>query len=153
MAADGEQVASYEIEPRLPGRPSRYSESLAVEFCSRLRTGLSVIEVCAADDMPSQSTIYDWLKKFPDFSEKYVRACEEREDYFTEEEIPLERMVLKGRIKPDNFSAVMKNRWRRREQLARKKYGKQLQVDANVTFSPADMFSASKESVRHDGDA
>ena len=119
------------------GRPSRFSSALMEKFFERLKAGRSVIEVCRDDDMPCESTIYDWLAKKPELSDEYVRACERREDYFVEEEIGLERSVLAGGLRHDNFDAVMKNRWRRRERLARKKYGRQIQLDANVNMSLA----------------
>lgn len=58
------------------GRPTIYSEELTDLFCSRLLDGTSVNTVCKADDMPDKSTIFLWLSKYPEFSDKYAMAKE-----------------------------------------------------------------------------
>jgi hypothetical protein len=36
-------------------------------------------------DMPAQSTVYDWLFKYPSFAEQYTRAREEQADTLADE--------------------------------------------------------------------
>lgn len=62
------------------GRPSSYTPEIAARICDRLIEGLSVREVCKADDMPAPSTVFLWLTKHPEFSEQYARALEARTD-------------------------------------------------------------------------
>lgn len=56
------------------GRPSTYTDELAIEFCSRLVDGTSVRTVCKSEDMPVTSTIFKWLSEKPEFSERYAKA-------------------------------------------------------------------------------
>jgi hypothetical protein len=44
------------------GRPSTFSDELAAEIANRLPfADGGLAEVCAADDMPSETTVYRWL--------------------------------------------------------------------------------------------
>jgi len=61
-----------------------YSTEKAADICARMlhrdEEGklLSLRMICQADDMPSESTVYLWLARNPEFSEMYARAREER---------------------------------------------------------------------------
>ena len=59
-----------------PGRPSIYTDELAAEICSRLAEGRSLRSVCREQDMPALSSVFLWLKKYPEFSEQYAHAKE-----------------------------------------------------------------------------
>lgn len=67
------------------GRPSIFSEELALQICERIAGGRSLRSVCLDKDMPAMSTIMDWLNHNEDFSEQYRRACEDRETTHFEE--------------------------------------------------------------------
>lgn len=67
------------------GRPTKYNERLATEFCKRIALGNSMRTVCKSDDMPDVSTIFDWLRIHEDFAKQYARACEERAEAYVEE--------------------------------------------------------------------
>jgi hypothetical protein len=60
------------------GRPSDYTPEMAAKICDRLVEGLSVREVCKAENMPAPSTVFLWLTKHTEFSEQYARALEAR---------------------------------------------------------------------------
>lgn len=62
------------------GRPTLYCPELATEICARLATGKSLRTVCLADDMPELSVIFDWFRKYPEFTLQYSRAKEESAD-------------------------------------------------------------------------
>lgn len=62
------------------GRPSTYSEETADILCVRLGQGESLRRICMDEDMPSQSVVYLWLQRHPEFLEKYTRAREEQAD-------------------------------------------------------------------------
>lgn len=58
-----------------PGRPSLYSEDVAVEICSRLAEGEGLRSICRTDGMPSPSTVIGWvLEDREGFSERYAKA-------------------------------------------------------------------------------
>lgn len=50
-----------------------YSDSAARIICSRLATGETLASICR-DTGLSRSTIWDWLKRMPDFFEQYEAA-------------------------------------------------------------------------------
>lgn len=58
------------------GRPTDYSEEIAERICVMLAEGLAMVEITAREDMPAQSTVYRWLERQPEFSERYIRARE-----------------------------------------------------------------------------
>jgi hypothetical protein len=58
------------------GRPSIYSQELAATICERLIYGEGLRAICRDDDMPSISTVIDWIKNKDDFSAQYARARE-----------------------------------------------------------------------------
>ena len=60
------------------GRPTDYSPELAADICSRLAAGSSLRAICMLDSMPSASSVFLWLTKYPDFSENYAKAVDER---------------------------------------------------------------------------
>ena len=62
--------------PAKIGRPSKYS----IEFCDLIAEGRSVAEICARPDMPSQQSVYTWLRQDEDFLERYTRAREAQAD-------------------------------------------------------------------------
>lgn len=62
---------------RPQGRPSKYTEALAVRICERLSAGETLIAVCRAEDMPAEATVRLWALDDRDgFSAKYTRARE-----------------------------------------------------------------------------
>ena len=60
--------------PAKIGRPTKYSPEWAEGFCALIAEGQSVVEICAKPDMPSQQSVYTWLKQDEDFLERYARA-------------------------------------------------------------------------------
>ncbi len=52
-----------------------YTEEVADIICERIALGESLRRICADDAaMPSQSTVYKWLKENVSFSEQYAHA-------------------------------------------------------------------------------
>lgn len=68
------------MEPtkNLGGRPSLYSQELALEICSHIATGMSLRKVCEMDNMPVMTTVWRWLSDEDKewFQQQYVRAKE-----------------------------------------------------------------------------
>jgi len=67
------------------GRPSRFTQELADHICAELAIGRSMRTVCRLDDMPAMSTVFQWLRERPEFSEQYARAKAEAADVLVEE--------------------------------------------------------------------
>lgn len=62
------------------GRPSTYTPELTDKICSLLAEGKSVRYIADLDGMPVSSTIFEWLRKIPEFTEQYEKAKEESAD-------------------------------------------------------------------------
>lgn len=132
-------------EDKPMGRPSIYSDKLANDICIRIALGESLRKICMEEGMPAQSSVYEWLLRYPDFSEKYVRARElQAETQFDElvdivdQHPDLAHVVGKDgeliEVKFDSsYVAWMKLRVDTRKwtaaRMAPRKYGEQKQAD------------------------
>ncbi len=74
------------------GRPTTYKPAVAVEICTRLAIGESLVEICREDKMPSYATIMRWLfESYPpddprtEFREMYARAREAQAETFADQ--------------------------------------------------------------------
>lgn len=66
-------------------RPSEYTTEVADRICAQLADGVSLRTVCLADDMPSKTTVFNWMRTRPEFLAQYARAKEESADALTDE--------------------------------------------------------------------
>lgn len=73
----GKAVTKPASSPR-PGRPSLYSEDLALEILSRMAAGEMVAEICEDPGMPGTSTLHRWREANEWFRDAYMRAREEQ---------------------------------------------------------------------------
>lgn len=59
------------------GRPSEYTQEIAQRICDELARGMTLREVCRADDMPHESTVRAWaLRDYQGFFTQYSAARE-----------------------------------------------------------------------------
>ncbi len=72
-----------------PGRPSEYKPDTADRICAELAIGRPLSKICKDHDMPDLSTVYRWLRTYPQFSEAYARAREDQADTFADEIIEI----------------------------------------------------------------
>ena len=63
------------------GRPSKYTEAIAAEICSRLAGGESLNAICSDPHIPPESTVREWVdddrggdENGPGFAARYMRA-------------------------------------------------------------------------------
>ncbi len=80
-------------KPQL-GRPTLFSDELALEICERIANGRSLRSVCLDKDMPNVATVMRWIDKNSDFCEQYRNACEDRETTHFEEMLTIADEVL-----------------------------------------------------------
>ena len=67
------------------GRPTDYTEEIANKICDLFAMGKSMRQVCLEDGMPVPSTIYLWLSKHREFSDKYVCAKADGQECLVDE--------------------------------------------------------------------
>ena len=70
---------------KLVGRPSTYTEKVAVDICRRIVAGEGLRNICADPNMPHRDTVYQWLAVHPTFSDQYARAREHQADAWADE--------------------------------------------------------------------
>ncbi len=56
------------------GRPTLYSETLALAFCEKVGEGHAVHLICQQAGMPAQGTLHLWLRRYPEFVEMLAVA-------------------------------------------------------------------------------
>jgi hypothetical protein len=66
-------------------RPSDYSQEVVSVICDRLAEGESLRAICADDDMPGKSTVFQWLAAHKEFADQYARARETQADTLFDE--------------------------------------------------------------------
>ncbi len=78
--------------PRKRGRPSSYTDALAVKICRRIAEGESLRKVCLDSDMPDKMTVLRWLANFEEkaeFRAQYARAREMQADALFDEALEI----------------------------------------------------------------
>jgi hypothetical protein len=85
--------------PQPIGRPSIFSEELAIKICEEIATSSkSLRTICAQDDFPSVRTVLTWLaegdkkdgkEEFRQFLHQYTRAREMQADVLADEMIEI----------------------------------------------------------------
>ncbi|WP_216636662.1 hypothetical protein [Arthrobacter sp. OY3WO11] len=71
------------------GRPSIFTQELADRLCEQLASGKSMRTVCAAEEMPSMTTVFSWLRTNAEFLKQYERAKAEAADSLVDEMIDI----------------------------------------------------------------
>jgi len=71
------------------GRPTKYSEKLAEEICTRLRMGETLIDICRHKHMPARQKVYEWQAHYPAFGDAFARARVEQMQAWADEIITL----------------------------------------------------------------
>lgn len=96
------------------GRPSKYTEEIGISICALLAAGTPVTKIVLLDDMPSQQTVYTWLRKHPEFLELYEIARQDLAHTMANQiqeiidEKPLQIVDEAGNIKYDSGSIADK---------------------------------------------
>ncbi len=67
------------------GRPSSFTSAVADFICERLSEGISLREICRAEDMPSKTTVMRWLADKPEFRDHYAIAREAQAEHMADE--------------------------------------------------------------------
>jgi hypothetical protein len=93
--------------PVAMGRPSGYTPELADRICAHVAAGSNINNLPDEPDMPHYATVYNWLREFPDFFEKYARAREFRAFARVDRMDDITKRTLSGEIAPDVARVVI----------------------------------------------
>ena len=107
-----------------------YSQELADDICARIARGETVRAMCREHTgYPNQASIYEWLRKYPQFEADYSRARANAAEAEYEAMIELERQIMAGEVEPKAGRAVLSSmQWRMSKTCARK-YGDRATVE------------------------
>ena len=85
-------------------RPSSYNDETAAAILERIAAGESLIEICQAEDMPSDRTVYRWLldEDNKSFCQEYARARDFQAEHFFEEITEIRRKLRTGDLDPNS---------------------------------------------------
>ena len=112
------------------GRPTKYSETVSDDICDRIANGKSLINICGELNL-SYSQVMVWLRKYPDFTDKYARAREIQADWYADEIISVidnaksdRNEIERAKIKIDALKWIA-------SKLKPKKYGDKIDLTSN----------------------
>jgi len=101
--------------------------TVVTELCDRIASGLSVIEVCAAPDMPSARNVYTRMSKDEQFRTSIARAREAQQEF---EADAMVEMADKATV--EDHQVVKLRIWARQwraSKLAPKRFGEKITAE------------------------
>jgi hypothetical protein len=109
-----------------PGPPTLYTPALTEEICRRLAEGESLPAIARDPDMPRLRTIYDWVRRHPEFEDMYVTARAMQADTLADEALEVTRGTTAATVWADRlrFDGI---RWLT-ARLAPRKYCEKIMV-------------------------
>lgn len=78
-----------ESQKRKTGRPSEYSEEVALRICERMVEGESLRSICRDLEMPGLTTVFRWKDAHEGFRKRYAHAREMQAEVLAEEIIEI----------------------------------------------------------------
>jgi hypothetical protein len=90
------------------GRPTKYTEDLAKEICTRLSHGESLRSICREDKFPTIETVLNWVNSDREgFFKQYTRAREVQSITLVDEALDYRHGLINGDIEPQAAKAAM----------------------------------------------
>lgn len=123
------------------GRPSKYSEELARDICSRLSEGVSLRSICALEEFPSMNTVWRWLDEIPEFRERYAKAKQESADALAEDIQRIADATLRNEYDPRAAKVAMDGYKWVASKLKPQKYGDKLDMTTNGKDLPTPIYA------------
>ena len=96
------------------------------KILSQLEAGISLVKICAADDMPSRGTVLNWQREKADFCTKCARAREACGDLAADALDDINSKVEDKTLDPAAANVISSNLKWKASKLAPKKYGDKL---------------------------
>jgi hypothetical protein len=131
--------------PAKIGRPTKYSDEWARDFCDLISQGKSIVDICAMEGQPSRDSVYAWMREREDFSDMYARAREERADLLFEELFEIADKPCTNQVEVQQQRNRLDTRKWALSKLAPRKYGDRLEHDhkGGLDFRPAILIQVS----------
>ena len=124
----------------MAGRPTKYSESIKDEICTRIAGGESRRSICAEDHLPVMSTVLLWVVNDREgFSEHYHAAREAAGYAHADEALSLRNELRAGDLDPSTAKVILDALKWGAERMAPKKHSQRQEVDhssSDGSFAP-----------------
>lgn len=120
------------------GRPSLFTDELALNICKRIANGAALKDICDEPGMPSRQNVYNWLNAHTTFFDMYARAREERADLIADEILAIadtEEDPNKARVRID-----ARKWWAAK--VNPKKYGDRVQTENTHSFNLGELMTS-----------
>ena len=136
------------------GRPTMYSGKIVDKICAEIALGRSLRSICLDESMPDLTTVYEWLRIYPNFTQQYAVATDERTE--TQQEMLIEMgdkaiehaeeadpkaagaVVSAYKLKADNLKCSM-------SKMNPKKYGDKLDLTSDGKVLPTPIYGGIAE--------
>lgn len=110
----------------------QFSQEVFDKICDMIADGKSLRAICKSDDMPSQVTVFAWLRKNEELAKQYARAREDQADAIFDECLEIaDTQVAKEIIEPEHIQRaklrIDTRKWMAGK-LRPKKYGEKLEL-------------------------
>lgn len=110
-----------------------YSEDVVDSVLEQLALGMSIVEICSAEDMPNKSTWFRWLSEKDGLQDRYARAREAQAEVYANEIVEIADNATDAnlaRLQIDSRKWVA-------SKLLPKKYGDKVEVAVTTNFAEA----------------
>jgi len=131
------------------GRPTKYTDELALEICTKISGGLSLKKTCELEGMPNRLAVHIWLVdgKHKEFAYNYEKACNIRAENMADalEEIAdisdKEESPMRSRLRVDTRKWYL-------SKIMPKKYGDKLDLTSDYKPIQAPLLAKINNNVR-----
>lgn len=139
------------------GRPTKYTPALGDLICSKIISGKSLHSICKKkhQGLPSEKTVFMWMRTHDDFRKNYDAAVIQRADAFAEQMVDIAKKAT-----PETAAVARLQIDVRKWNAARmqpKKYGERTQTDVTsngetISHSEIRLVGVSSDGTIHEAD-
>lgn len=119
---------------------TEYTQDLADRICHLIGDGKSLRSVLKEEGMPVGSTVFKWLRLYPEFEKQYARACEERTEAMAEDILDLSDTVEKDMVSIQKVRLQTDNRKWLMSKMKPKKFGDKLDLTSDGKVLPTPIY-------------
>lgn len=114
------------------GRPTDYTEELGDLICEGISNRMSLVKICAGEDMPAVRTVYNWLRTHEEFLHNYETAKEDQAHALVEKALEIADDEM---IDPQHKRIMVDTRKWIASKYNTKKYGDKQVVENKHTYT------------------
>jgi len=139
-------------------RPTKYTKVIENTIIKRIKNGESVAKICLDPKMPNRNTLFDWISKKEELSNRYTQALQDRTHLYAEQRHDIINEAIDGLatmpegVNVNVFGNLIKEKIRiiewDAERLAAKKYKPKQDLDDASESQPLSISFEVSEPVK-----